>query len=191
MDPSSGDDIVIENMHDISDLLGRAANLQRTVDTANATAKAMKEAAEAQRRDLVEPLNQRIDQIMNAVGAYAKPRRRWWLRRYGRTVSIPGGGTVAWRVVPRSLETPKNTEGIVNQLLLIRGGKRYLSVKYSLDKRALASASPALLRRLGLWAGPHEWLVVATDGQNLKDGFVYSVRRFPWRTKRSPRPNKS
>lgn len=90
-------------------------------------------------------------------------RHRYWLtRRHGKTITRLDG-EIKEVMRARELDTPASEQPAIDLLLARRGGKRYLNVRYTLNRRRLLSAPAevrAELSRLGFWWGQHRTLSV-------------------------------
>lgn len=107
--------------------------------------------------------------------------RRHFMNRFGKVINLPGG-TIRYRVDAKSLDTPKVTTAIVNFLFLMRGGKKYLTVKWSLNRDALAHATEyvlAKLRPLGVRVVRHEHITIKSDCQDEPTTLVRRPYRVP------------
>ena len=120
------------------------------------------------RDENLAPVAAEIDALLETVTGYLKVHRRSLRRKYGTTIVTNQGVTIKWRVIGRSLETPKDVKPIINWLLSRVGGKRYLRIRCELDREALSRANPKVLRSLrsfGVWAGRHEHLSLQLAGE--------------------------
>ena len=176
---STGEIIVPTTMDEVDVLLGRLA---RTSELARQMIR-QRDVAVAEIQELaavsIAPLESEQAQLREAVATYLRRRRKSILHRNGRTIQL-ASGVIKWRVVPRSLDAPKDDKDLINFLLNLHGGKRYLRATYSLDKKALALAGPKLMRRLrsfGVWVGRHENLTIQASGEPKP--VVVRHNRFP------------
>jgi hypothetical protein len=174
-DEAKDDAIVVTSMNDVDELFEELSALAIEEE---ARLEAKKESDKAHAAALA-PIKARQAAIREAIAGYIHPRRRHILRRHGRTIKRDHG-LIKYRVIGRSLDTPKNEKPIVAALLAMRGGKRYLTVTYTLNRDALAAANPSVmskLRRFGVWAGRHENLSIQADGEAKPT--VVRHNRFP------------
>lgn len=178
--PDPASEIVAPTTMDEVDAL--MARLSQTAELVEQAA-ARRDVAIAAVQDLaaatIAPLEFEQAQLRKVIAAYLRQRRRSILSKRGRTVKL-ANGEIKWRVVPRSLDVPKDDKSVINFLLNLRGGKRYLRATYSVDKKALAAATPRLLtslRHLGVWAGKHENLTI--QARSEKKPTIVHHSRFP------------
>jgi hypothetical protein len=174
-DEATQDPIVVTSMDDVDARLAELSELAvQEEEQLVAKKKFDKEHAEA-----LAPIRARQAAIREAIAAYVHPRRRHILRRHGRTITLKNG-TLKYRVIGRSLDTPKNVGPIIAALLALRGGKRYLTVTYTLDRKKLAAAGYsvlAMLKPLGVWAGRHENLSIQAEEED--EPTIVRHYRFP------------
>ncbi|TAH31850.1 hypothetical protein EYC58_04190 [Candidatus Saccharibacteria bacterium] len=127
-----------------------------------------------------EPLLDELTRLEAEIRTFVLGHRRSLLRRFGRTIKL-GNGIIKFRVIRRSLHTPKDTKSLINLLLNTRGGKRYLRVTWSLDRTALANAKSSKLWRrlqgLGAWVGKQEGLFLETP--HAPEPVQLNLRRYP------------
>jgi phage host-nuclease inhibitor protein Gam len=169
------------DMEESRKLLKRFLEISDDEKDAVAIAKANNESMAKQTAKIVDPIRQEKRAILRALKVYFDANRKSILAKYGRTITIPEG-VFKIRVIPKSLEVPKDVKPLIRWLLSRRRAKKYLRLKYELDKDALAQADPRLLRRLnrsfsGFWAGRHENISVKLLGD--EDPITISSRRFP------------
>jgi hypothetical protein len=147
-----------------------------------ADAKLVAEAEIADAKFLFESVagpRQELNELRRqALIKFYERRRRSLGRRFGRIVALEHGKFGA-RIVPKSLVTPSDTKPLVAKLLHRAGGKRYLTVSYTLNRRALAQANPKLLKWLGLgtYASAHEHLFVQANSES--EPITVKKRRYP------------
>ncbi|HET7629775.1 MAG TPA: host-nuclease inhibitor Gam family protein, partial [Candidatus Saccharimonadales bacterium] len=97
-------------------------------------------------RETTDPLEQEKAELLQACTRYLTANRSRLRRRFGKTIKSMFG-TTKWDV-RGATDTPGDTTAAVNFLRGRRGGKKYLRVKYELDKKALAGAPDDLRRGL-------------------------------------------
>ncbi len=127
-----------------------------------------------------EPVLDEIARYEAAIRAFTLKHRRSLLRRFGRTIKLENG-VIKFRIIRRSLHTPKDTKALVNLLLHVPGGKRYLRATWSLDRTALGNAKSSKLwrrlRGLGAWVGKQEGLFLETP--HAPEPVQLQLRRYP------------
>lgn len=122
-----------------------------------------------------------LDSHRAAIKKFILSRRASLIRRLGRTIQLDNG-IIKIHKIRASLHTPKNTEQIIQHLLDMRGGKRYLRVSYTLDRLALAKAGKDLLRHLrplGVWVGREEQVTIQTE--HMAKAATLHTRPYPHR----------
>jgi phage host-nuclease inhibitor protein Gam len=175
--PRTGDDNELKALVARRDeVLKSAARLEAVSADAQAQIRALYQSAAA-------PINGELSVIAERLTWFVVNRRRSLMSRLGKVISFPGG-TIRYRVDQKSLDTPRVTTAIVNFLLVMRGGKRYLTVKWSLNRDALTHASEhvlAKLRPLGVRVVRHEHITVKSDSQDEPTTLVRRPYRVPSR----------
>lgn len=167
------------NIGELDALLERKSEIISIKKKAMARHAAIVASSESVMAQTIEPLDEEESRIDKTITAFIIRRQRSIRSRFGRTAEL-AHGTIKFRVIPRSLETPKDAKPAINFLLRMRGGKRYLRVTYALDKDAIKNANNSLLQKLksfGIWAGKHEHITVQARGED--EATVISRRRFP------------
>lgn len=175
--------VSIDNLSDLNQQLGRWSELNEEKQDLIRRAQSRIDEAKAELQSALEPLDKQQRDIEAAATVHLKRRRRSLRNRFGITIQLDNG-IVKWRIIGRSLDTPKDTQPIVKHLLGRRGGRRYLRVKYELDRKALAGADHRLLRdlaSLGVWAGRHEQLTILPRG--AEDPILLEYSRYPRRNR--------
>lgn len=155
--PKTGD------LKEIEALVGRRDELVGDVTRVNAKLA----LAQAAHNKALAPLNKQLAALDKRLAHLVLQRRRSILNHFGKVVKLPGG-TIRYRIDTKSLDTPKVVTAIVNFLLTMRGGKKYLTLKWSLDRDALAQASEhviARLRPLGVRVVRHEHITIKSDSE--------------------------
>jgi phage host-nuclease inhibitor protein Gam len=176
------DGTIPTNMEECQSLLKRFNQISDDEKDALATQKANIESMARQTARIVDPIQKEKQAIIAAFKQYFDANRKSILAKYGRTIQLPEG-VFKVRVIPKSLELPKDVKLVVQWLLVRpRLKRKYLRVKYELNKEALAEADPRLLRRLnrsvsGFWAGRHELVSVKPRDEN--EPIHISSRRYP------------
>lgn len=125
------------------------------------------------------PADQELARLDARLGEVLLRKRRVFMNRYGKVINL-SGGTVRYRLDSKSLDTPKNVTAIINTLLLLRGGKKYLVMKWSLNRDALTQASESLLgklRPLGVRVRRHEFITIKSVGEDEPTTLVRRVYR--------------
>ncbi|HET6622602.1 MAG TPA: host-nuclease inhibitor Gam family protein [Candidatus Saccharimonadales bacterium] len=171
--------VVITSFEELTNVQSAIIGLNYQIDTANAkrderigrakdiydfVARVETESA----AETTDPLEAERDQLREAIATYLMKGRRRLRHRFGKTIESLFG-TVKWRVIAASVETPRDTSEVINHLLNRRGGKRYLRVRYDLDKKALLKAPDSLkrsLRPFGVYIGKQETLTMQLKGES-------------------------
>lgn len=180
MEDAQVDKPLVQNIDDADKALGRINDAQQKINDARSNTKNIVAAAKKQEDSIVQPLEKEIAELRDLLSSFFSRRKKSITAKHGKTITLDNG-VVKYRVIPRSLDTPKNVTPIINFLLLMHGGKRYLRKIYELDREVLTQANPKLLSRLnrlfGVWAGKHENISIQTDA-DVKP-VVIAHRRFP------------
>ncbi|HEX7484194.1 MAG TPA: host-nuclease inhibitor Gam family protein [Candidatus Saccharimonadales bacterium] len=170
------------SMEECQKLLKRFNQISEDENDALTTQKANIESMAKQTARIVDPILKEKQAILDAFKQYFDANRKSILAKYGRTITLPEG-VFKVRVIPKSLEVPKDVKLVVAWLLARpRLKRKYLRVKYELDKEALAVADARLLRRMNrsiseFWAGRHER--VSLKLRDEQDPIGISTRRYP------------
>lgn len=171
-----------ENMEGVRKLLKRYTVLTTRENDALADEQKVVDAARLLTLKVVDPLMREKRAILTALSVYFTTNRKSVLAKFSRTIELPEG-TIKFRVIPKSLEVPRDTKPIIEWLLKLRGAKtKYLTVTYTLNKEALTQANARLLSRLHrrypqFWAGRHENVSIKPLGE--KDPITIARRRYP------------
>ena len=171
-------------LQELDGRLGRIAELQSEVATINAPAKAALVRAEELAEKAYEeakPLHDAIKEERQALAESMKRNRRSLLRRVlktkaGKVIELPHG-VLTMKLVPKSVVLPSDTDGLVQRLLKMRGGKRYLEIKYTPNKKALHAANGRLLKRLGVSVRRSEVYYAQATGEDNR--IEIGRRRYP------------
>ncbi len=173
--PRTGDDEELKALVARRDeVLKSAAQLEAASAAAQAQVRALYQGA-------VAPLNTELSALDERLTWFVVNRRRSLMSRFGKVIGLPGG-TIRYRVDQKSLDTPKITTAIVKALLAMRGGKKYLTVKWSLNRDALTQATEhvlAKLRPLGVRVVRHEHITIKSDSQDEPTTLVRRPYRVP------------
>lgn len=169
-EPQNGPVSPPTSMEDIDALLGLSGELLELEKRAIENDTIAKAAISAQTAAIVDPIRIKRAAIDEAIADYQLKHRKNILARFGRTIKL-SNGVIKWRIVPRSVEVPKDTKPIVNFLKNRRNGRKVLRQIWALDKEALANADSRLLRQLnrnftGFWAGKHEHVMIQPRGED-------------------------
>lgn len=182
-----GDISAPQTMEEVEDLAQWLHNLVASSDDKKARQILLVKTVSALFAELRSPEDKRIKEIADLLTTYIKRRRRWILRRFGKTLPFPSG-EIKIRVIPTSVELPRSVAPLVKTLIDRRGAKKkYLTVKYELNLRAIAQAPWSirqLVRLAGGWVGRHE--NVSVKFADRKEAVLLSSRRYfgPTRTGR-------
>lgn len=88
-------------------------------------------------------------------------------------------GEVQLRMRPFGLEMPADEQGVVEDLLAMRGGKKYLRQIWEVDRPSLLQAPPPTFRRLrrrGVWRGKRRAILVKSPTD--KGAKTISLKRY-------------
>ena len=154
--------IVIKNADDVDRVLGELDTLATYITDAATSRDAVIATASEAYEEVTATWVARQQEILQALKEYLMPRRRSWLRRFGRTAKLENGA-VMWKMIGASLVTPKDETPVVAALLGMRGGKKLLRVKWEVERKAFSTAPAWILRRLkplGVYYTRHETLSV-------------------------------
>lgn len=178
-DGTKPEPVVVKTVGDIESSLRTISELNGDIERLNTLEALLKKKINGER----QPLVARRQAHREAIATYVSRRRASWLRRFGIVAKLENG-TIKWHVIGASLVTPKNEQVVIDTLLKMRGGKRYIVQTPSIDRDALKSASPRLLRKLahlGVYRSRHESLLITAKGE--KDPTRLRHFRYPRREK--------
>ena len=176
--------LVPNDMEGVRELMEQYTALTEREKAARVDEKQVINAVQALTARVIDPLIQEKLAIRAALQVYFTTNRKSVLAKFGRTIEF-AEGTIKFRVIPKSLELPKDPKPIVQWLLHFRGAKkRYLHATYTLNKEALAHANQRLLSLLHalwpeFWAGRHE--IVSFKPVGEEDPITIARRRYPER----------
>jgi hypothetical protein len=111
---------------------------------------------------------EQIDILDSRLTKLLISRKKSLTARFGKTITLPGG-VIRYRIDAKSLETPKAVVAIINFLLGVRGGKRYLTFTPTLNRDAITNAGESLHRKLwpfGAWVGKHATISIKSTGES-------------------------
>ncbi len=155
----------IEEIMHLVERRAEVVALQRSAHERLAEAQAMVASAH---QPEIETLHDQQTELDRRLTALLILHKRAFTNRFGKVAELPGG-VVRYRRDAKSLDTPKSVTAIINFLLMMRGGKRYLTLKWSLNRDALTQANASLLRKLrplGVRVARHDIITIKSDGQD-------------------------
>jgi hypothetical protein len=124
-----------------------------------------------------------LKQLDKRLGDFVERFHYPLTRRHSKTIKRDKG-EVKVILQRRSLDLPASEAAVIEALLSVPRGKKYLVLKYQLDKRALLSAPGTLLMKLrsrGVWVGKHREVQVRSISE--AKGKTIATRRFNERTR--------
>ena len=171
-------DLFDDVAQELNQLAGEIGDLERNKQQAIRDASARFDDDLARKRAEYEVLRAEL-------GAFVRKNRGWILATFGRTIEVFDPqqeviGTIKFRIIGRSLTTPKDDKPVVEALLARRGGKRYLRLRWELNRDAIAGASPKLHRALaplGVWVGRKQQVTIRT--RKMPSPLTILMRRYP------------
>jgi phage host-nuclease inhibitor protein Gam len=180
-EPSAKEPRVIESMNDVDSALRRLGELRTTITRKDGLHKEIVSALKTMHDESVKPELEEREQILETLADYLQRRRPALIRRFGKII-VRDNGEIKWYIRGPFADVPPNANELVQALLKIRGGKRFLIVKYEVDKKALAKASARMLRKLrplGVGVGKNEYLSIRLPDEEKPT--VIRKRRYPSR----------
>lgn len=180
-EPSAEEPLVVESMEDVDYLLKRLSELNEIATRENDFYEAMLTRLKKRHHDASTPITDEQKRIREAIATFMQRRRPLIIRRFGKVI-VRETGEIKWYIRGPFVETPRNTNAIIDLLLKTRGGKRFVITTHELDRKALPKASPRLLRKLrplGLSVGKNEYFSIKALGE--EESTVVRKRRYPSR----------
>jgi hypothetical protein len=151
----------------LTDLAKLRRQLLSDIDKSLRTEAASVARAQARRKEQTKHQLAELKALDAVLTGYLQSHRASLWRRYGKVIKLPDA-VIRYRTGSKSLDTPKNNDDLVAFLLSQPGGKRYLTVKYTLNRDAITQAGKSLrpkLRRFGIWVGRHATITITSTGQ--------------------------
>jgi hypothetical protein len=166
---------------ELIELTDRRKELLDGVREATESEEAAKARAKAKRVNVTEPLLAELKSLDKRLVLLLVARRRYFWNKSGKVITLPNA-VIRYMTVAKSLDTPKDTSKIVDYLLRMRGGRRYLTFTPSLNRDAITNAGASIhtrLKPLGAWVGKHAIITIKTAGED--EPTTLDRRRFPGR----------
>jgi hypothetical protein len=164
---------------ELTELTKRRKDLLKGVHKAEKVEMAAITRARAKKTEKTKPLQEELKNLDARLAKILLTRKRSLWARFGKTIKTPYA-VIRYRTDSASLDTPRNTSAIVNFLLRMRRGNRYLTWTPSLNRDVITNSSvwtQRLLRPLGVWVGRHAIITIKTTGED--EPTTLDRRRYP------------